>query len=244
MVGGNSLSGRNKLSDESSTPQETRGGYTRDKQKRHTRRESPVKHTSVYRLQSVRSLYYYHGQPQRQTDSQKTSAMATHDVVCVLSLLSIALVALTPRALAASHGHETSAAPKRCSCDVLVGAGRVAYHVDELSVSLGNAASCRQARHVCRHECAKMAADLSKPVIQQESLGYKLCDEYGRPTSGEGLDVTTQAKVSGCVHKPIRQSRSVEKLCCGHTIVTLAGGKVIKAFGWNPDCMSMRYILG
>ena len=89
-----------------------------------------------------------------------------------------------------------------------------------------------------------MAADLSKLIDNKEELGYKLCDEYGRQTPDEGLDVTIQATVSGCVHRPIRQSHAAEKLCCGHTIVALPGGKVIKAFGWNPDCRTMQYVLG
>ncbi len=74
--------------------------------------------------------------------------------------------------------------------------------------------------------------------------GYTYCDSFGQVTKNGPVTLQAVWKVDACRKGHEVDSVRTAALCCGHTFVNLDHKNDLKVFGWNPDCVSQRFILG
>lgn len=141
----------------------------------------------------------------------------------------------------------------RCGCEISVdNSTRGHYDLGNIkSIKLHHtypsvASTCHAIRHRCHKACAK-AADLNTKVDGRETLGYQMCMRHEQVTHGSGAKVLSHGRIDTpeCQrHHHMKASVAKQKLCCGHSIITVKDNKFVKAYGWNPDCKQVRYVLG
>lgn len=108
------------------------------------------------------------------------------------------------------------------------------------------ATTCHSIRHRCHKACAK-AADLKSKVDSKESLGYQLCMRHEQVTHGSGAKVLARGRIDTpeCQrHQHMKAAVGKQRLCCGHSVITVKDNKFLRAYGWNPDCKGVEYVLG
>ena len=130
----------------------------------------------------------------------------------------------------------------RCNCKVHEAvSGKLIKDHGILEKYSWPSADCHYVHQRCRAMC-RQKLDLKTLNKDKTSLGYEYCSLFGQVT--KGVELVAEWTTHGCPHDMHLNSKKKMKLCCGHSPISIKGGKVIQAFGWNPDCKAQSFVLG